>query len=356
MVNARGTRRLLSALLFVTAVISLIFVPGCLGGKELQEEANITPADSPEIPNRGFFMGVLPMPAEGQSLDDVYHQASSYSEFVPVWGRPTPFYNLANDLAGQWGKTFVEQLIRGDGMFPIVNLSFIGAGMTLDTPPGMEGVTLSDPQWREAYKQAALDVVRASRPLYLSLGNEVNRWYEQYGAEGSDPNGFQNYVSLYEETYDEVKKLSPETKVFCVFAREIVDQNREANLDVLQMFKPEKLDMLVFTSYPFAVQGMNRPSSLPDDYYSRALDYMPGKPFGFSELGWPSIEAFGGEQGQADFLTQASGRLTRAQGIDLRLFGWPWLHDLDQNDHTGLIRRDGTEKLAYQTWKTISAR
>jgi hypothetical protein len=120
------------------------------------------------------------------------------------------------------------------------------------------------------------------------------------------------------------------------------------------MFNPEKMDILVFTSYPYAVQGIKRPSDIPDDYYSRALSYLPGKPFGFSELGWPSIDFFGGEQAQADFIMQMAGRLTREQGIDLHLFGWAWLHDLNENDHIGLIKREGTEKLAYEAWKTLS--
>jgi hypothetical protein len=80
-------------------------------------------------------------------------------------------------------------------------------GVTLVTPPGMENATLSDPSWRAIYKQAALDIVKTVRPRYLSLGNEVNRWYEKYGENGL--NGFKNYVSLYEEIYDEVKKISP---------------------------------------------------------------------------------------------------------------------------------------------------
>jgi len=311
----------------------------------------ITPEDSPQLPQRGFFMGVLPSTAKGQTLDDGYAQAARYSEFVPVWGKPTPFYNLADDLSGSWGQIFVKQLIRGNGMFPIVHMSFIGNGVTLITPPGMENATLSDPAWRAAYKKAAIDVVRASHPRYLSLGNEVNRWYEKYGEDG--PNGFRNYVSLYEETYDEVKKISPETKVFCVFAREIVSENREANLEVLRLFNQDKMDLLVFTSYPYAL-GKTDPSMIPDDYYSKAADYMPGKPFGFSEIAWPSLDAFGGEQAQADFIMDATGRLTRDRGINLYLFGWPWLHDLNENDSIGLIKFDGTEKLGYSAWKAQS--
>ncbi|MEM3466962.1 MAG: hypothetical protein QW566_10870 [Candidatus Jordarchaeales archaeon] len=172
--------------------------------------------------------------------------------------------------------------------------------------------------------------------------------------EGNNPNGFQHFVSLYEEIYDAVKKLSPETKVFCTFAREIISENREADLTVLSMFKPEKMDLIMFTSYPYAVRGINRPSNIPDNYYVEALSHLPGKPFGFSELGWPSIDVFGGEQAQADFLTQVVGRLTREQGINLHMLGWAWLHDLDEKDSIGLVKRNGEEKLAYGVWKNIS--
>jgi len=315
----------------------------------------ITPDDSPQRPSRGFYMVFLPVPADGQTFDQVYEEASQSIEFVPVWGRPTPFYELAEELNGSWGETFVEKLVRGNDMFPLVHLNFIGPDLTLATPPGMEEATLSDSEWRQAYKSAVLEVVRVSEPLYLSIGNEVNRWHEKYGANASSPNGFQHFVSLYEEIYDAVKELSPDTKVFCTFAREIVAELREADLDVLRMFNADKIDILVFTSYPHAVQGTNNPQDIPNDYYRRAFDYIPGKPFGFSELGWPSLDAFGGEKGQAAFLADVSSRLTSEQGIDMHLLGWAWLHDIDENDHVGLIRRDGTRKMAYDVWENLSS-
>jgi hypothetical protein len=349
-----ATKKLIGSLsILVLIVIIIIFMSGYLN--QPKEETIITPADSPEIPSRGFFMGVLPVPGSGQSFEEAYSQAAQYCEFSPVWGRPTPFYDLADDLSGSWGQIFVEGNIRGNGMFPIIHVSFTGPNVTLITPPGMESANLSDWTWREAYKQAVIDVVKSSKPLYLSIGNEVNRWYEKYGAKEDDPNGFQHYVSLYEEIYDAVKELSPEIKVFCTFAREIISENREADLEVLSMFDPDKIDLLVFTSYPYAVQGINRPSDIPDNYYSEALNYLSGKPLGFSELGWPSMDVFGGEQAQADFITQVAGRLTREQGMNLHLFGWAWLHDLNENDFIGLIKKDGTEKLAYEVWKNLSS-
>ncbi|MDZ7332719.1 MAG: hypothetical protein ONB31_12130 [candidate division KSB1 bacterium] len=315
-----------------------------------------SPIDALPVPERGFYMGLLPTPAQDQSFDQAYSQAALYSEFVPVWGRPTPFYDLAKDLKGDWGQMFVKQLIRDKNMFPIIHLSFIGPGLTLVRPPGMESATLNDPVWRASYKQAAIDIVKASRPLYLSLGNEVNKWYERYGTDENNPNGFQHYVTLYEEVYAEVKRLSPKIIVFCTFAREIVAENREAKLDVLTMFNPDKLDILVFTSYPYVVRGINNPSNIPDDYYSKIFQYVPTKVLAFSEIGWPSLDAFGGEQAQADFLEHAIGRLTRHRGIELLLFGWPWLHDLNQNDAIGLIKIDGTEKIGYKKWIEISRR
>lgn len=332
---------------------SIIFPIGCKKATQTTEPIILNPIDSPQLPERGFYMGILPTPAEGQLFDDSYSQAAQYSEFVPVWGRPTPFYNLASDLKGTWGRFFVKELIRDKGMFPIFHLSFIDSGITLLKPPGMESSTLSDSAWRNLYKQSAIEVVKGSYPLYISLGNEVNKWFEKYGLEG--PDGFKHFVSLYEEIYDAIKKLSPETKVFCTFAREIVSEHREANLEVLRLFDKNKMDILIFTSYPYAI-GLTNPSMIPENYYSKAAGYMPEKQFGFSEIAWPSIEALGGEQAQADFIMHAAGRLTRDQGINLHLFGWPWLHDLNENDAIGLIKRNGTEKLSYIIWKNLSGK
>jgi len=307
----------LSILIIIVIIIPILtFIP-----RNHNEQEIIYPVDSPSIPSRGFYIGVLSVPRDEQSFEEAYSKAAEYSEFSPVWGRPTQFYDLAKDLSGSWVRTFLEQNIRGNGMFPLIHVSFMGQDLTFMTPPSIEKPTLIDEKWRESYKQAVIDVVKSSKPLYLSVGNEVNRWYEKYGVGENNPNGFQHYVSLYEEIYDAIKKLSPETKVFCTFAREIISENREADLSVLSMFKPEKMDLLVFTSYPYCVQWINRPSDIPDDYYSKALSYLPDKPLGFSELGWPSMDVFGGEQAQADFITQVVGRLTRGQEINLHLFG-----------------------------------
>jgi len=309
----------------------------------------VEPADEVYTPGRGYLMGYLPTPSEGQGFDEAYAWASGSCDIVPVWGKPSPFWEKSEDLGGSWGETFVEKLTRGNGMAPLVHFSFTGEGMTLSAPPGTS-YTLSDTEWRLMYKRAVVETVEASRPRYLSVGNEVNRWYEKHGLDGA--NGFKHWVSLYEEIYDEVKELSPKTNVFCTFSREIVDENREADMAVLDLFDPDKLDMLVLTSYPHSVQGVNRPGDIPADYYSHIAGMMPGKPFGFSEIAWPSMDAFGGEQAQAEFIASLPG-LTTGQGVDLKLLMWPWLHDLGETECTGLIGYDGVEKAGLAEWMKL---
>ena len=364
--NSRGrpglaTRAYLivAVVLVLVAAIAAAFVgsqgPGqSTSHSSTQTSTVLTPADPVAIPPRGYYMGFLPVPASGQTFEQVFKQSSGYAEVIPTWGKPSPFYSFANDLSGSWGESFVQAYTRGNGMIPIIMMSFMGANMTLAAPPGMENATLSDPAWRSAYATAALNVVKAARPLFLSLGNEVNRWYEKYGDSAGDPNGFQNFVSLYNQIYDEVKVLSPQTNVFCTFAREIVSENREADLRVLGLFDPARMDLLVFTSYPFAVAGVHATSDLPSDYYSAAASYMPGKPFGFSELGWSADPFFGGEAGQAQFLSLVTGNLTTGQGVNLRLVCWDWLRDLAPTDQTGLISYNGTERAAFQVWQGLA--
>ena len=91
-------------LILIFIVLSLTMVlPGCEKSDTEPQDLTVTPFDSPSVPERGFYMGVLPMPAEGQSFDEGYLQASVFADFIPVWGRPSPFYELANDLSGSWG-------------------------------------------------------------------------------------------------------------------------------------------------------------------------------------------------------------------------------------------------------------
>lgn len=327
--------------------ICLILIAGC------STQIDYTPGDNPVMPDRGYFLGSLPIPYDNQSFENCYAEFADRAEFVPLWGKPSAFYELAEDIDGSWGTSFLDDYIRGNGMFPIVHMSFIDAGVILKSPEGLDNATLADTAWRDAYMAAALDILEAGKPMFFSIGNEVNRWYEKYGDEDNDDNAFRHFISLYNEIYDTVKILSPETQVFCTFSREIVSEYREADMSIIGDFDPDRMDILMITSYPHSVQGINRPEDISTDYYTEVTQNMPGKKFGFSEVMWPSDTLFGGEQAQHDFLSMIVNDLTRDKGIDLYMLGWSWFTDIDANDHTGLIKRDGTPKLALPLWDSL---
>ena len=79
---------------------------------------------------------------------------------------------------------------------------------------------------------------------------------------------------------------------------------------------------------------------------------IPGKPVGFSEIAWPSMQEFGGEQAQADFIDMLGGELT--EGYSVEFIMWPWMYDLSTGDYTGLIQMDGTQKLGYLAWERLA--
>ncbi len=283
---------------------------------------------------------MLPLGPDTMDILDAYNEVKLYNEIISLWGKPSKWYELAGHINSDWGELNLQSAIRGNSMFPLVHISFIDLGETIKVPDYLAGSTLSTPEFREAYKQAAVDIVRAAKPKYFSIGNEVNRWYHWHGDEDDDPNAFRHWVSLYHETYDAVKAVSPEAIVFCVFAREIVAQLEEADMNVLNMFDAQKIDMIVMTTYTntakrepgciirkndlscemaFKSQPIHLPSHIPDDYFSSVLNYMPGKIIGFSEMSWPSDNGpFGGEELQAEFLMDILSRLTRDQDdVDL---------------------------------------
>ena len=342
---------------FLLAISAVLLLISCVTSNPSPEASRI-PIQPQELPQRGFFLGYAAVLPPDGNFEMAYQQASRSGDFVSVWGSGSSGgpWSLAQELEGGWGEVFLDGLIIGNDLFPLIQMSFISrdqSGLILSTPPELEGATLSDPNWRQAYLEAAVEVALTSQTQYFSPGNEVNRWYEQYGAEPGDPNGFQHFVSLYEEIYAEIKTSNPELIIFPVFAREIVSENREADISVLEMFDPETIDLLALTTYPFAVDGISKAADLPDNYYAKVLDQWKDdpKPIAFTEAAWSTLPPFGGEGGQADFLQDLTGRLTTDQGLELHLLGWFSLFDLVGDPHqVGLITEDGREKPAYLIW------
>jgi hypothetical protein len=100
-------------------------------------------------------------------------------------------------------------------------------------------------------------------------------------------------AALYKRLYQEVKKVSPQTKVFVSFQWDYfqIMANREPkriseHRKLIEIFRPE-LDVVAFTSYPG--DRYKTPADVPANYYERISEYIkPTDEIHFMEIGWPT--------------------------------------------------------------------
>ncbi len=246
-----------------------------------------------------------------------------------------------------------------DDLVPVV-----GIGAQVDAAGG--GATLSldpaDAGQRQGFIDTVVGLVQEHEVSYLLLGTEVDR------IEADDPAAFDAFVALYADTYDAVKAVSPETKVFTAFQLEelrgsgyLTGRDWEERWDLIDAFG-DRLDLVGFTSYPFF--DYESPADIPDDYYAEAMAHTGGRPIAFTELGWPSAplssapdSGYGGnEEEQAAFI-QRFGELT--DGLDVALVLWAFPNDVGDSVNPSfasisLRTNAGEAKPALEAWQTLA--
>jgi len=127
-----GTCRSCIRTALLAVAVTALVLTGCASGP-------VVPADSPTLPARGFFMGLLPRLRMASPLPKpMKRHLASPSLFQ--CGDVRRLSISGTGAVGQLGKTFVEQYTRGNGMFPLVHMSFIGTNVTLVVPPGMSAL------------------------------------------------------------------------------------------------------------------------------------------------------------------------------------------------------------------------
>jgi hypothetical protein len=220
---------------------------------------------------------------------------------------------------------------------------------------------LGTPELRELWIEQAVNISRDYHPKYFCIGNEVDTYYWNCSRED-----FDNYVSLVSETYDGIKAVSPDTKVFVVFRLDTIDSYD--GWPLIGKFDEDKIDLFGFTSYPYMLgypgaAWYETPEDMPSDYYTRIMNYTGDKPIVFSEIGWTSSKLLrgGSEQEQVQFLLWF---LEHTKDMPLEIVSWLCLYDLRTveeetspnampNDFVGLKYKNGTEKAIWNYWQTL---
>jgi hypothetical protein len=207
----------------------------------------------------------------------------------------------------------------------------------------------------QAYLDVILTTVDLFQPEYLAIGVEVNNLYFR-----KSPEVFDEFVSFYKDSYDKVKQINQETKVFTIFQLEhmkgaayLSGIEHPPQWDLIEKFDG-KLDIVGFTVYPFL--EYTSVADIPSDYYTEITTYT-NKPIAFTEMGWPSNLSLinSSEQEQVHFLLNL---LEQTKGMNIELFIQSFLHDAHFSDiyifdTVGLKMNNGDEKLIYDYWLAL---
>ena len=202
-------------------------------------------------------------------------------------------------------------------IFVVDPLNGLNRSQFAPLPPQLEGGNFGTPGVRTAFKNYAIRLAREFHPNYLGLASEINTYADAH------PNDFQNFVSLYRETYAAIKAESPDTQVFVTFQWDDLNnvipfdptggERYQTKWEQIEVFEPY-LDLWAISSYPFV--AFDSAADIPPDYYTPLLA-RTDKPLAVAEGGVNSraIGQFHGTpQDQVDYLnaihTQLGERLS----------------------------------------------
>lgn len=314
-------------------------------------------------PARGFYMGIaglIPANFPDSSEEDwlnLYESLPETGELLGVYTSWTDSEETEGEIPGVVDAAF--GFAEEYDFIPLVAL-----GTYRDAAIGEVETTIT---WTNAeqvsrFRQTAVSIAEQYQPLYLALGVEINRYYDD------DPQGFAAFVTAYSDIYDAIKDVSPGTLVFTIFQLERLrgagyltgtSEGRQPHWELLSMFGV-RLDLAVFTTYPYF--DFTSPADIPDDYYASIAEHTD-RPIAFSEIGWPSAplstapeSEFGGsEQEQVDFVRRF---LDLAADLDLGLMVWSFPNDIGLGinpafESVSLRHNDGTPKPALDVWRAV---
>lgn len=254
----------------------------------------------------GFQVGVLPNPTDLEGLLDAIQISAAASAVAPVWGGPTPWYEMADYLDTVWGPagTMVD-MHRDHGIEPILVMNPIsGADKIVPDDWDEADSYLSSELFVTEFCAAAAEVAGDHFPAAMMIGNEVNTFRaDHHGDPANDPDDFSYFVDLFEQAREAIQLASPLTRVFPTFAYNGL-VHPQVDFTPVAEFDPATLDLITLTTYPFMtdVTGFTDPSDLPDDYYRQAKLAFPDATFAFTEIAWPSEEYGATEQQQLEFV------------------------------------------------------
>jgi len=307
------------------SLFALVILAGCTSQMPIQPESNRGFSLSPKSYNQSDFLGFFEKVKGG------------YLSWAGDWFTlkdENGAHMVVNKLASQYDFT------------PITILNFYSQETdTLNRP--FTSKNLAD------YKLSAIDFAQKNQPKYLGIGIEVNILAEIL------PQDFETYVTLYNEVYDAIKNVSPNTQVFPIFQLErmkglkggLFGGENDPTQSEWELVSRFKHDLVAFTTYPFLVY--KNPSEIPLDYYAD-VDKRFSEPIAFVEVGWPGDMKIQGWESnsteQAEFIKVFLNQ-THDRNIEFAI--WSFMYDQNYQkpfDTIGLFSKEGNQRPGYDLW------
>lgn len=292
-------------------------------------------------------------PLRGVSLSPRSYGEDDFSEFLERVSEA----DFAVRWAGDWAElgredsapTVVARLSEGYDYPVVIDAGVYSVGESQLNRP-LDEETLAN------YVESAGSFAEQFEPAYMGFGVEVNIHAEDQPAE------FETFVSLFEETYDAVKAVSPDTQVYTTFQLEWLmglrggqfggtNDPEQAQWELLDRFP--KADLVGITTYPGLVY--QNPSDVPDDHYAGIAD-RTDRPLAVTETGWAHSNDAGpdwetSEDEQAAFVRRL---FELTADLDLALLLWLFVYQpsgVEQAFEAMSLRRDdGTARPAWDAW------
>lgn len=324
-------------IIIIASLILLLLIAGC--SKATEDKA--IEKTLPEKEKNEMLKGVSLSPKSFQPNDfnEFFNKAAEAGSIITWSG---DWSELSNEKGGPF---VVTELSKQKDYMPIIITQFF----TQSSGKLLRPLDVS-------YKKSAVDFAAKYKPKYFGMGIEINMLNEK------SPQDFEDFVKFYNYAYDEIKAISPETKVFTVFQLEKMKglngglfggMNDESNAQ-WKLLEKFKTDIIVFTTYPGLIY--KNPSEIPADYYTKIKKHTD-KPIAFSEAGWHSANSPTGwessEEEQAEFVKIF---LTEAKKLEPEFVVWSFLYDqntMEPFDTMGLFSKESNKKQGMDAWINI---
>jgi hypothetical protein len=234
-------------------------------------------------------------------------------------------------------------------------------GNLVALPDDLRGEDFSNGRVRAAFTAYAKYLALNYKPAYLALGVEVDMFFSRRGDAA-----FRNFQSLYFETYDEVKSVSPSTMVFPTFQYENLQGLISTGLiaqpywALLGRFEP-KIDAIAVSSFPgFVYQSVDQ---MPAGYYSE-LRARSQRPVLLASIGWTSDSPLGPGTADSQQLAYITRAMQQAESLQAEAVIWYLARDPEIATvpgfaplaAMGLYDNAGDPKPAWAVWRTYLRR